>query len=185
MPSDKEILLELIKIFKDLLSKGDWQASLFLRTAYKKIDGLCQRAEELLDEINHVPKSTQEHINKEKEGYIRVYVSVYQADYNNLNKWQNTLLGIAEYSVSRPVYREQAYIEEIIRSRQTFNEAYVIVFIKETDIIPSYSGKALVDKFGHELLTVKEGAILPENIYEFVHLEKHYSFRNGRLSLKS
>lgn len=185
MPSDREILVELINILKDLLSKGDWSASLFLKTAYKKIDNLCQRAEELLNLINHGPKKEEEHINKESEGYLKVFVSVYQSDYNNLTKWQNTLLGITEYSVSRPIYRNEEYIEEIIRARQSFNEGYAIVFIRETDIIPPYAGKPLMDKFGHELLTVKQGAILPENIFEFVHLEKRYFFRNGRLLLKS
>lgn len=186
MASDEESLRQLIKILKNLLTEGDWEASLLLKSAHKKIDTLYERAESLLNEFSQGPiAQTEEDIRKEKQGYIRVFVSLYQSDYNNLNKWQMTLNSIAEYSVSRPIYRNEEDVQEIIRSKQTFNEAYAAVFIKESDIIPPYAGKNAVDKFGHELLTVRQGAIITENISEFVHLGRHYLFRNGRLLLKS
>ncbi|GAG15177.1 unnamed protein product, partial [marine sediment metagenome] len=117
-------------------------------------------------------------------GYIKVYISLYQAQGSNLAIWQNMLKSLAQYSVTRPVYADEAHIRELVRSKpDPDKQAYAVVAIKEDDIM--HLTKPAVDQFGHELLTLKEGAVQLDNIIEFVHAnQKHYLFRNNILILK-
>lgn len=178
-----ELNQQVIEILTDLLQTGNWDASLFFRTAHKKLQDLLDEANTLAQEIQ---ATALLETSDEKLGHLKVYVSIYQSDPHNLVKWQNTLRSIKEYSITRPVYRDESHIQEMIRAKQASpNEAYVTIYIKEGDLIPPYAGKKIQDKFGHELLTVRDGSLLPENIVEFVHLGKKYAFKEGKLVLKS
>lgn len=179
---------ELVEILRNLLKTGDWEASLFLRTAHKKLQGLYDQAVQLERqfEAKTVKSQEEEHKLKLKQGYSLIYVSLYQTDAYNLIKWENTLKNISEYSINRPIYRFEENIQAIIRSKQDSpNEAYVSIYIKSTDVIPPYAGKLIEDKLGHELLTVRENSLQPKSISEFVHQGKRYLFKNGKLLLKS
>ena len=58
---------------------------------------------------------------------------------------------------------------------------YVVVAVKENAIIKSTPQS--VDRFGHELVMLKEHSIQAENILEFVHAnKKHYSYQNHLLT---
>lgn len=183
----KDISKALAQLISDLLATGNWDASLFLRTAAQKLQKIQSDAEALAKRFEKkiVPEGELVHQNKLKQGYIIVYISVYQSDPYNLSKWETTLKSIREYSITRPIYRSQDHVAEAIRSKQGTNEGFVSIYIKENDIIPPYAGKTIQDRWGHELLTIREGCLLPENIIEFVHVGRRYSFKNGKLLLKS
>jgi intracellular multiplication protein IcmQ len=184
----KEINKKIIEILQNLLAAGDWNASLFLRAAHKKLQALADQAASLSEQFDQkaVTSPDQKHKDRMKQGYIKVYVSIYQSDPYNLTRWENTLKSIREYSINRPIYRSEEHIQEAIRSKQgSANEAYVAVYIKESDIIRPYAGKMIEDRWGHELLTLRDTALLPGNIIEFDHQGKKYEFVNGKLLLKS
>lgn len=184
----KEITDKVAELLKDLLATGNWEASLFLRTAYKKIYELYEEALFLSAQLGKSTAPEFEKIHQEKlnQGLVLVYISLYQSDPLNLTKWENTLKSIREYTITRPVYAQQDHVEEAIRSKQgAINEGFVTVYIKKEDIIPAYVGKKVEDRWGHELLTIRDGSLLPSNILEFVHQGKKYEFKNGKLSLKS
>jgi intracellular multiplication protein IcmQ len=183
MARDKyiEIGRQFVATLEDLLKVGDWEASLFLRVAQKKLQELRDEAIAISEDLAEAAKEKDEHAGKERQGYIKVYISIYQSDSHNLVKWQNTLKGISEYSVSRPIYRNEEHIQEMIRSKRSPNEAYATVYIKESDIISPYTGKIIEDRWGHELLTIRGGTLLPANIVEFIHNDKKYTFKNGKL----
>ncbi|MGB6976825.1 MAG: Dot/Icm secretion system protein IcmQ, partial [Gammaproteobacteria bacterium] len=116
---------------------------------------------------------------------VIAYVSIFQMEGNNLHKWINTLKMLDHYSQSRPVYRTEEQVRAIIRTKsEQLREAYVVIEIKENDIIPLSAGRTAVDRLGNELLTLKRGAIQPENIIEFVHSEHRYDFVEGQLVLQ-
>ena len=70
----------------------------------------------------------------------------------------------------------------MIRSRpDPRKEAYAVVSVNDSDIISAYAGKQDVDSRGHALLTVKEGAVKPENITKFVHGNSVYLFKDDKL----
>lgn len=184
----KEINDKVIKILRELLDTGDWNASLFLRTAYSKLQTFHQQALNLQSQFESKPITTTEeqHKSKLKQGFVPVYVSLYQTDPYNIIKWENTLKGISEYSINRPIYRTEDHIEEMIRAKQASpNEGYVVIYIKQTDIIPAHTGKLIEDRWGHELLTLRDHSLQPENIAEFAHQGRRYSFQNGKLLLKT
>lgn len=181
-----EINKKLIAVLDELLGVGDWQASLFLRTAGKQIQNLREQAQKLLAEVAGgivAPRIGQE--TKAKDGYIRVYISLYQAEGNDNQKWYRTLKSLADYSLSRPVYLEEQQVRAMIRTKEnTHKEAYVAVFIQEKDIIHLPGGRMATDRLGHELLTLKAGAVKTENIIEFVHDDKHYVLGEKGLVIK-
>lgn len=177
---------QLIAALQDLLAVGDWEASLFLRTAHKKLKDILDQAVALSNQSGKNLPVAEFHQKKIKEGCIKIYVSLYQSDPYNLVKWENTLKSIREYSINRPIYRHESHVLEMIRSKQgSPNEGYVIIYIDPTQIIPPYSGKIVEDRWGHELLTLRDNSLLPDNIIEFVHQGRHYDFVDGKLLLKS
>ncbi len=184
----KEINRELIEILQNLLASGNWDASLFLRAAHKKLQAIAEEASALSEQLEQKAATSHEEKHKARieQGYIKIYVSIYQSDPYNLIRWENTLKSIREYSINRPIYRYEEYIQEAIRSKLgSANEAYVVIYLKETDIIQPYAGKLIQDKWGHELLTLRDGSLLTSNIIEFVHQGRRYKFKNGKLILKT
>lgn len=184
----KKINEKLINILNDLLSTGDWQASLFLRTAQKKIESIYQQAVALSEEFDreNTRSASDEHAVRTRQGYIKIYVSLYQSDPHNLVKWENTLRSIKEYSINRPIYRFEEHIQEMIRAKHgSSNEGYVVIYVEPTDIIPAYAGKIIQDRFGHELLTLRDNSLQPKNIIEFVHQGRRYFYKESKLLLKS
>lgn len=189
-PPDKnaEVLSEVLKLLNDLLNTGDWTHSLYLKNSYKKFKQHRDDVQALLDEAKGVKKT--EVVSPEKVAAqaaakaesLNVFVSVFQTDPNNLLAWQNTLGSITEYSVTRPIYQDEAHALEFIRSRpDPTREGYAEIVIQSKDILPDPSGKPRLDQFEHELLSVREGTILPENIVRFIHGDKIYHFKQGEL----
>lgn len=184
----KEIIDQLSQILREILHGANWDASLLLRTASKRLQELYEEAERLSIKLGKTsaPDAATLHQDKINQGYILVYVSIYQAEPHSLAKWENTLKTIREYSITRPIYRVEEYVAEAIRSKiGSVKEAYVSVYIKPDDIIAPYAGKKVEDRWGHELLTLRDNCLLTSNIVEFVHQGKRYTYRDGKLVLKS
>jgi intracellular multiplication protein IcmQ len=176
---------ELLTLFDKALADGNWEASLYFRTVGKRLRELRQC---IIDEIDTEDKSKASRVSRSlaqpKEGYIKVYVSIYQADGANIDRWRSTVKSLADYSINRPIYRAQEHIEAILRAKTDIKrEAYVIVHVKENSIIQQYPGRAMTDRFGNELITLKEGSVKLENIIEFVHEGKRYSIDHGEFVL--
>lgn len=185
--SSLEVNKKLIGLLDELLSACNWEATLFLKTASKRFKTLRDEAQRLLIETTGTGLSTQSTLKElEKAGHIKAYVSIYQADGINLQKWYNTLKALATYSIGRPVYRDEAQIKAAIHAKtDAQREAYVSVFIKEEEIVNLPSSHAAIDKLGHALMTLKMGAVKTENIIEFVHCQKRYHFSDDGLIYKS
>jgi len=177
---------ELLAILDELLGAGDWESSLFLKVASKRVKALRDEARALLDQAT-IQKDTQGDSNALREGYEKVFVSLYQADGNDMKKWHNTLKGLALNNVGRPVYQSEGHVQASIRARgnQTC-EGYAVVQIKTSDLMKMPDGRVPKDRYGNELLTVRENAVSLENIKEFVHANgQSYDFREGKLIPKS
>ena len=65
------------------------------------------------------------------------------------------------------------------------NEAYVSMYINQSDILEMSVDKAHVDKLGKPLLSFKNKSLSLENINNFVHLSDTYQFYHGRLEKKT
>ena len=56
--------------------------------------------------------------------------------------------------------------------------------VNDADILDQ-TKKPRIDRLGLPILDLKENAIKIENIIEFVYLNQHYAFRNGKLILRT
>lgn len=181
---EAEIGGKLIEILDGLLKGGDWESSLFLRTMRKRI-------QDIIDETSGIVAAGQEDfsntINTDKfaqllpQGYMRIYILLYQTEGSKLANWQYALKALLGYNVSRPTYKDESHVQELIRSKNDVDRyGYAVINIKESDTYPQE--QAPKDVFGHEMLVLKENAIKRENIVGFVHAaRRRYSFVEGEL----
>lgn len=178
--------VKLVRALNGLLNTGNWDATLYLRTAKKHLEVLRNKASNKLFELVNLmdPEAKVQLEKRVRQGYQKVFVSLYQADGKDMKKWKQVLRTLTTHSTTRPIYKDEAHIQELIRAKMDkLSEAYAMVEIREIDILPAYHRQYTKDRFDHDLLSIREGAIRPENILEFVHDGKHYGF-NGELTLK-
>ena len=180
-----DINKRLVTVLDDLLAAGNWEASLFLKATAKQVKELRDRANQLLLEVAGISNIVSAQQTQERVGQIKVFISVYQTEHNNLGKWHQTLKALTEYSVSRPVYRDEEHVKQMIRAKENIlREAYAVAYVKETDVIALPSGRVARDRWNNELLTLKPGAVRTTDIIEFAHAEKCYYFAEKELVLK-
>ena len=175
-----EVAKKLATLLDGLLATGDWQSSLFLRVASKRIQILLDEAKSLV-ELSNPEQLLTKRVKESAHGYIPVYISLYQVVGNNLQNWQYALRLLSEHNTSRPTYRNEQFVRELIDSKpDSERQGYAIVHIKEDDIYTFEEQPR--DSLGHEMLVLKEGVIKLENIVGFVHAnKKHYAFVNNML----
>lgn len=180
----KEIRKKILESLEKAINQGSWESSdsLFIRNIGKRLIEIHSRAAKALS-VNEAPLSVAAAKNRiEQDGHIRVYISIYQADGINLESWRTTIKGLTEYTISRPIYKQEAHIKSLMGAKiDSQCSAYVCVDVKESDIVPAHAGKPIQDKFGHELLTLREGSVKLENIVEFVHQGRVYNLAQDEL----
>lgn len=182
-----ETALEIIAAFDDAILKGPWEHNLFFKGIGKSLRELREKfiRDAGLEEL-FATENKEQIEEKSSEDYTEVYVSLYQAEGANLNKWQIVVNSLAGYNVNRPIYQNEDDIQKAIRNK-TFrqNDAYVAVKVRKEDIMPPITDKPPTDRNGYPLLTLREGAIKTENITRFSHMNGDYDFRNGVLTKRS
>lgn len=178
-----EKLKKLTSILDGVREATDTEASPYLRKAAEKIDDLKDDIQQAIDELTQTQSTSA---SSDFAGTITIFISLFQADAENLPQWQRTVRRVAEYSLTRPIYRKVDHIQELIRSRpDPRKEAYAIVTVDESDIIQAYAGKQEQDAFGHELVTLREGALTSENVQQFIHGDLVYDFIDSELVIVS
>jgi len=178
---------KLIGVLNSLLHNGDWESSLFLRTMKRRIQDVIDETSSVVaqeDEsstgISDIGSATQ----MLPTGYIRIYILLYQTEGNKLLNWQYALKTLLDYNVSRPTYKDESHVQELIRSKKDVERyGYAVINIKSTDI---YEKEQMPkDVFNHEMLILKENALKRENIVGFVHaVKRRYNFVDGELVYK-
>ena len=142
------------------LSDGTWEETFLLKNMKKKLSELREEARQLQQQYREeaMAKSIGAG-NASMDTLQTVYVSVFQQDFADLRKWERNAKNIYRYSITRPVYKEEDHVKEMIRGRPDPNkEGYVAVMVKKEDIVKGFAGKATADKSGYELLNIKRAA---------------------------
>ena len=181
-PKNLELNRKLVKILDDLLGAGDWEGSLFLRATSKRLRELRTDAQQLYDKATGVAlPATARPLAQDREGFVKVFISLYQAAGSDLDRWKYLLKTLHEQSITRPCYREEQHARTLLRGKSDIQrEGYAILYVKESDIIQMSAAQQ--DRLGQALLTLKEGAVREENIIGFVHANKTlYRYQNGEL----
>lgn len=183
----KHILKDkLLAALDKLIEKGHWDQSLFYKNILKRLHALRQSIIDSLEDEQDAfaSSSSLPEIPLQKEDYRRMYVAVYQTEGERMDRWLYLVKNLPSFSISRPVYGEEAHAEELMRAKRGRNDAYVILWVKEQDILSPLSGALPFDRFHHALYTLKPTGVKLENLIEFVHDGKRYFFHKGQFVLK-
>lgn len=186
MDEETKYNLELIRALDQMIADGNWEGGLFFQAAGKKLRTLSAELKTELQLTEDKQPSAIEIVDyvKQKSGLLEIYISVYCIEGRNIKKWEIVLENLPRQIVSRPIYKREKDIKETINAKENpVNDAYVVAYVTEMDILkPSFRDKALVDRFGHELLRLKDNALKSENITKLVHLTGEYAYRKNLLT---
>jgi intracellular multiplication protein IcmQ len=172
----QKVYQRLLETIKHCLTQGQWQVSIFFQGVEKKLQAHHDYLAENLAKLG--ADSDAQEVQQALQQKVQVYVNLYQTQGDNLRNWVELLNNITYSSVGRPVYQEeQAVIDAIKHKPDTASQAYAALYIEKVDIIQPLGGRPLQDKLGHTLLTLREGAIKPENIIEFVRIVRNQKTR--------
>ncbi|MFC7781211.1 Dot/Icm secretion system protein IcmQ [Legionella taurinensis] len=174
----------LIKTLNEAIDNGPWEDSNFLRVVGKNL-------REIRDNfIRQVGLSPEEKLKSAVNALQRnlhndqqlVFVSLYSSEGQNLQSWERIIANLQRQIISRPIYADEADIVNLIKSKEKkINEAYLAIFINQSDLLLLPSDKTPLDKLGRPLITLKDKAINLDNIVRFVHFSGVYTYLKGRL----
>lgn len=182
--SEKQVHTILTSL-RELLERGPWNKSAFLRVIGKKLqktyDDFAVRAGRA--EQAELHQSTQHNTKQELlETQQEVFIALYSSDGANIQSWEKILTNLPRQSISRAVYAKEDAIKHVFKERRNqLNEAYVVMFVTRDAILPTPMDKTPKDRFGTELLTLKDKALVLDNVIRFVHATGVYTYKKGRL----
>lgn len=182
----KEQANAVLQALNDAITSGHWSSSNFLRVIEKR---LTEIRDEVRNEIELVYKKSLPNqseqiafMNKVQTDKKMVYVALYSATGKSLQSWEWIVTNLPRQMVSRPIYEQEEQAQAMIKTKENrFNEAYVSIYIEETDVLPVPEDKITHDKLGQPRLLLKDGALKIANIREFVHETGKYHYSQGRL----
>lgn len=177
----------IISAADGVLNASDWESSLFLRNTIKPLKSIRDHAVELREALGGDDLAAATHSTAPlAENCVRLYVSLYQSNGHDIKKWANQLDSIVRHMTGRPVYQDEEAVRKMVRAKcaQT-SEAYVVVAVNQSKIISNANGKRRKDRFESVLIDLLPGALMRENILEFVHQNKRYYFHEGQLLLQN
>jgi len=179
---------EILKILDDLVALGGWESSAFLRVIGKKLqtirDNFSSRT------LNYNPQKSKITSNLANRVAIRsgqqeVFIALYSSDGGNLQSWERIVINLPKQMISRPIYASEEDVTQAIRAKENkINEAYVSIYVSQTDVLPM-GDKTPADKLGKPLLTLKDKSISLTNINRFMHISGVYGYAHGRLVKES
>jgi intracellular multiplication protein IcmQ len=181
----EEEMRAILESMDHALVKGPWEATNFLRVIGKNLQGI---RDELAEEIEkqYVTTGTaakkKEVLFQPRDDQKEVFIALYSSEGSQLYAWERILANLQRQIVSRPIYEYESGVQTIIKSKENrLNEAYVAVYIDIADILKLSTDKIAKDKFGHQLMALKDRAIHLENITRFVHASGTYHYSKGHL----
>jgi intracellular multiplication protein IcmQ len=175
----------ILKALDETLKNDAWEESNFLRAIQSNLKEVREKF------LNQLGSRTKEQVKAETHLANRmarrgeqqeVFVSLYSSDGTNIQSWERIVSNLPRQMISRPIYASEEHAEELIKTKENkHNEAYIGIFINQTDIISLPPDKVLNDKLGNMLLTLKDKTLNLENISRFVHSSGIYQYDRGRL----
>ncbi len=174
----------ILKALDEAIKEGPWDESNFLRAIGKNLNEI---RENFVNQLGAKAQSfkSEAHLAHRmalRSGQQEVFVSLYSADGTNMQTWEKIVANIPRQMISRPIYANEEHVKAVIKTKENKqNEAYLGIYINQSDIIPLPPDKILLDKLGNTLLSLKDRTLDLDNISCFVHVSGHYRFDRGRL----
>lgn len=176
---------EILKALNDALENGPWDKSNFLKVIGKNLKDIRDGFSNQVNAHSRMQLKADSNLANRvalRSGQREVYVSLYSAEGAKLQSWERIVANLPHQMISRPIYADEEDIKAALKLKENkLNEAYVAIYIHQTDILPVSPEKASVDKLGKVLLSLKNNALNLENISRFVHQSGVYRYEQGRL----
>jgi intracellular multiplication protein IcmQ len=175
----------ILKALNDALEQGPWDESNFLRAIGRKLSDVRDRFVEHLNRPGSetAKKETQlAHQMALRTNQKLIFVALYSYEGAHLLSWERILMNLPKQMVSRPIYAVEDDVKDMIKIKENKNnEAYLSLYIDQSDILPLSADKTPLDKLGKPLLVLKNKSLHPENYHLFVHTSGTYHYHQGRL----
>src|SRR3990167_1153015 len=178
----------ILEALDKALKEGPWEDSSFLRVIGKNLQKIRDNfaneiaavKNEKANALSSVTQRVTQHVGQQE-----VYVSLYITGGGVLQAWERVIANLQRQIISRPVYANEEDVQQLIKSKENkINEAYVAIFINQSDLLKVSADKTSMDRFGKPLLLLKDKAINLMNISRFVHSSGVYTLEKGRLVKK-
>lgn len=193
---ERKTARNLLHALDKTIETGPWDKSVFLGAIGKKLKDVRYDFKNRLtfldpefDESESEESDNQAISNKTLEmptltdSQTTAYVSLYNANGSNIQKWEKILETLEKQIVSRPVYGSEAEIRNVMRAKiNRTNEAYALFFLNKSDIITPKDNKPVLDRLGNTLLILKDMALKLDNVLRFYHESGVYLFKNNTLT---
>lgn len=177
-----EEIKQLIEKFEKTLHAWPADGGLFLDLMREKLEQIKQTF--VQDVATHLPPDALGHLQESQalsqKSETDVYIALYQMQGDNIDRWATILSAIGMQGVSRPIYKNEADVINVIRHKeQPLKEGYAVVKIPTQDILSSSSPH--LDRSGFPLLHLKANALKIANVQRFVHQSGQYALKEGKL----
>ncbi len=179
---------EILKALDDAIDQGPWEGSSFLRVIGKNLREVRENFASQLTTLGQEKSKIATHLANRialRSGQQEIFISLYSSDGTNIQAWERILMNLPKQMISRPIYANEEGIKALIRTKENKNnEAYVSMYISQSDILPLSVDKTSTDKLGQPLLALKDKSLTLDNINFFIHLSCVYQYIQGRLVKK-
>ena len=182
----KQKIDAVLTALDELIEGGPWDASNFLKVMNKNLRDIREKF------INQVDSSGQEKARitsdlanraASRSGQQQIYIALYSTDGTNIQSWERILFNLPRQMISRPIYADEEHVKAMIKTKDNKNnEAYVSVFVNQSDLLPMQPDKIPIDKLGNAMLILKDKSLKLDNINVFVHQSGVYHYASGRLT---
>jgi intracellular multiplication protein IcmQ len=175
---------DILKALDDAIDTGPWEESNFLRVIGKNLREIRENFQSLLNHAKTKANSNSNLLNRAalRSGQQEIFIALYSSEGNNLQSWEKIIANLPRHMVSRPIYADEENVKFMIKSKENkLNEAYVSIFINQSDILMLAADKVPQDRFGKPLLVLKDRSLNLENVNRFVHFSGTYRYQKGRL----
>jgi intracellular multiplication protein IcmQ len=175
----------ILKALDEAIEKGPWDESNFLRLVAKNLREIRDDFSKELMSIGQEKTKIASHLLNRvalRAGQQEVFVSLYSSEGSVLQSWEPIVANLPKQMVSRPIYADEEDIKALIKTKEKKNnEAYVSMYIAQSDILILPSDRTPMDKLGKSLLILKDKSLSLDNINRFVHQSGVYRYVNGKL----
>lgn len=179
---------DILKALDDAIESGSWDESNFLRVIGKNLREIREGFANQLHDPGREKAKVVSHLANQtalRSGQHEIFIALYSSNGTNMQTWERILINLPKQMISRPIYDNEEDVNALIKTKENKNnEAYVSMYINESDILAISADRVPVDRLGKPLLTLKDKSLSLDNINFFVHVSGTYHYSHGRLVKK-
>ncbi|MBT4884658.1 MAG: type IVB secretion system protein IcmQ [Legionellales bacterium] len=180
---------QIIENLDVLIENKDWESSLALKVIQGRIvtyrDSLAQEIDEWQVSSGERCSVTNSISPKLADDEAAIFICLYKNFGDNIQLWERSLVNFSDNVLGRPIYSCEKEAQKFISGKVNREpEGFIEIWVKKDMLISMPPEKTLHDKYGSELLSLKQAALMQEKIMYFTSgVGDKYSFFNNKLVL--